>query len=66
MKGLMRTALWTEMLEALRADYPDVKFSDTAGPAVSHMIRANADLMLELSEQNTELKEKCAASLTDK
>jgi hypothetical protein len=57
MKGLMRTALWTELLEAMRADYPDVKFNDPAGHAVSRVIRSNADFMFELSEENTKLKE---------
>lgn len=56
-KGLMRTALWTEILEALRADYPSVEFSDQAGRAVSRIIRSNADFMFELSEENTLLKE---------
>jgi hypothetical protein len=57
MKGLMRTALWTELLEAMRADYPDVKFNDQSGNAVSRVIRSNADFMFELSEENTKLKE---------
>lgn len=51
MKGLMRTALWTELLEALRADYPNVKFDDKAGQAVSRVIKSNADFMFELPEK---------------
>lgn len=51
MKGLMRTALWTELLEALRKDYPDVEFSNTAGPGLSRVIQSNADFMFELSEK---------------
>ena len=57
MKGLMRTVLWTELLEALRADYPDVKFDGLAGAAVSRVIRSNTDFLFELSEENTKLKE---------
>jgi hypothetical protein len=57
MKGLMRTALWTELLEAMRADYPGMKFNDPAGPALSRVIRSNSDFMFELSEENTKLKE---------
>lgn len=57
MKGLMRTALWTELLQAMRADYPEHEFDEKAGPAVSRVIRSNADFMFELSEENTRLKE---------
>ena len=57
MKGLMRTALWTELLEALRADYPGVQFDNEAGPAVSRVIRSNADFMFELSEKQGETKD---------
>lgn len=50
----MRTALWTELLEALRSDYPTVQFDNKAGPAVSEVIRSNADFICELSEKKKE------------
>ena len=49
--GLMRTALWTELLEALRSDYPEIKFDDKAPPAVRAVVCRNADYIAELCEK---------------
>lgn len=57
-KGLLRTALWTEILEAFRADYPGIEFSDKSGPAVTRVIKSNADYMLEMAEKLAALKER--------
>ena len=51
MKGLTRTALWTELLEALRKDHPSVEFSDKATPHLDRFVRHNADYIFELTEQ---------------
>lgn len=58
MKGIMETVLWTELLGALRADYPGVLFESKAGPAVSRVIGSNAEFMIKLSEENARLKER--------
>lgn len=50
-KGCMRTALWTEIREALREDFPDVSFPAKASPAIERVVRANADYIFELSKK---------------
>jgi len=51
MKGLMRTVMWTEVLEAMKADYPDVDFGTKSGPAMTRVINSNTDFMFDLSEK---------------
>lgn len=53
MRGLMRTALWTELRRALEQDFPDVQFPHTAPENLSKVIKDNADFMFELSEKDT-------------
>lgn len=63
-RGLMRTAMWTELLEALRKDFPDVKFPDQAGAALSGFVKSNADYMHELIVTKERLRREVAALRT--
>lgn len=52
-KALMRTALWTEIREALLQDFPALDVPLMAPPALTKVIQANADYILELSDSKT-------------
>jgi hypothetical protein len=50
-QGITRTAMWTELLQALRKDFPDAPFPEKATPHVERFVRHNADYIFELTEQ---------------
>ncbi len=47
-KGLLRTALWTEVREAIQKDFPDLHVPNEAPGHLAQMVVSNADYMFEL------------------
>ena len=48
-RGIIAAAMWTELLDAMKKDYPDVKFDNKSGPNVAKVIRENAEYITELT-----------------
>lgn len=53
-KGIMRTALWTEIREALVKDFPDLDVPHCAPDHLMRVIVSNADWMTELNTHKSE------------
>lgn len=52
-KGLMRTALWTELRDALRKDFPGLSVPQDAPPNITIFVCTNADYISELTKKNS-------------
>lgn len=50
-RGIMRTALWTEIREALLKDFPGLDIPMEAPAALAKVVVTNADYMTELTGQ---------------
>ena len=49
LRGMLRTALWTELSEAMKKDFPMMDVPLKAPPAIEVVVKANADYMAELA-----------------
>lgn len=49
MKKLLMTVMWTEILDAMNSDWPEINIPKKAGPKLSKVISENAQYIIDIT-----------------